>query len=146
MRGGASGANGVTGTTGNTYKFTIATPIADNSNVQGFPSELGTITLTNETIKLTNPTKKIIDIQVANDSSQYKTVGTFSTTAGTKVSFKIGSTSNLVSNGVKLNGTTALPGAGTTDGISGEITIKGLSKSSFGTLPSILTFTVITSN
>jgi hypothetical protein len=146
---------------GNTYTFTVATPITNTSIARGFPAELGTFSASNQSITFSNPTKTITDIQIGSSTSptspvsQYKTASTYTPSSGTKVSIKIGDKQSLVPNGVSVRGTTALPGAsaaaaatvsGAATPYKGLVTINGLTTSSFGTLPSLLSFTVLTSD
>lgn len=141
MRGGSSGAAAGP----NTYTFTVATPITSTSTATGFPAALGVFSAGNQNISFTNPTKKIVDIKVKNGSAPYG-AGSFSTASLSKLSIKIGNTDNLVSNGVSVRGTTALPGAAAATGMTGTVTIKGLATGAFGTMPPVLTFEVFTSN
>lgn len=145
MRGGSSGAAAGP----NTYTFTVATPITSTSTATGFPAALGVFSAGDQGIGFSNPTKKIVDIKVKNGAAQYG-ASSFSTSAGSKVSIKIGgpigAIDNLVSKGVVVRGTTALPGAAATTGMTGPVRIKGLGASSFGTMPPVLTFEVFTSN
>jgi len=138
---------------GNSYTFTVATPITNTSIATGFPADLGIFSAANQSISFTNPVKTIVDIKIGGSSSatgpvsQYSTATTYTVSSGTKVSIKIGDKQSLVPNGVSVRGTTALPGAtATTSTYKGPVTINGLAAGSFGTLPSLLSFTVLTSD
>jgi hypothetical protein len=130
---------------GNKYTFTVATPISPTSAATGFPAELGTFTAGNQSISFSNP-KSIVDIKVMNGATPYG-ASSFTVSSGTKVSFQVGATQNLVPNGITtVRGSKTLPGAAAAEGMTGPVTIKGLGTGSFGTLPPILTFEVYTSN
>jgi hypothetical protein len=134
----------------------VATPITVSSIATGFPADLGTFSAGPQSITFTNPTKKIQDIKISGKATAtattltpYTTASTYSTSSGTKVSIKVGSVQNLVPNGISVNGATALRGSapGATAPVSlytGVVTIKNLATASFGTLPAILSFTVMT--
>ena len=141
MRGGLSGASSATG---NTYTFTVATPISPTSSASNFPPALGTFSPANQQISFSNPSKSITDVHLLNGTNPYTGVATYGTVATTKVSIQIGSEKSLVPSNMTgtLNGTTKLGSTART----GPVTIKGLAAGSFGTLPSVLTFKVVTSN
>jgi len=130
---------------GASYSFTVTTPISPASTVTGFPADLGAVTVGNQSISFTNPTKSIVDIKVKDGATPYGATS-FSVGSATKVAIQIGTTQNIVPNGIAVRGAMALPGAAAAAGQSGAVVVKGLGASSFGKIPATLTFEVFTSN